>query len=243
MLLAQQLVLLGFNEKESRVYMALLEFGTQPASVISKKTGYPKATVLFLFQRLLQHGYIRKSQRGRAQYFFALPEDLEKAQHDALHRQEAALKKVMPLLNEFKNPLTSQPKVTFFEGIDGCRKAYWLLLDSKTEILEFGVHDDLLKLGESYMRKFIRERMKRHVFIKAIAPQTPIHKELTKRNKKELRKIHFYPKNAGALYSSIAIFDGQVLLVNLYQDAFAILIENRQVAETLKTIHSLIFNR
>lgn len=31
----------------------------------------------------------------------------------------------------------------------------------------------------------------------------------------------------------------KVLLLNLYQDAFAILIENSQVAETLKTIHRI----
>ncbi len=43
----------------------------------------------------------------------------------------------------------------------------------------------------------------------------------------------------GDLYSSIAVFDDKVILLNLHRDAFAILIENHEVAETLKTIHKL----
>ncbi|MBP9718046.1 BlaI/MecI/CopY family transcriptional regulator [Candidatus Gracilibacteria bacterium] len=242
MLLHKKLLTIGFNEKEAHVYAALLEFGTQPASVIAKKVSYPKATVLFLFDRLVKRGYVRKSQRGRVQYFFAVPEDLETAQKQTLKTHQDALDTVMPLLKELKHPLTSQPKVTFFEGINGCRKAYNLLLESKTEILEFGVHDDLLKLGSAYMKNFIKERSKRKIFIKAVAPRTKIHQQLIKHNIKERRKIFLYPEKAGRLYSSIAIFDDKVLLLNLYQDAFAILIENTEVAQTLRTIHALVFH-
>lgn len=65
----KQLEELGLNPKEVEVYLALLEFGTQPASVIAKKTKIPRPTVLFLFENLLKKTYIRKTQRGRTQYF------------------------------------------------------------------------------------------------------------------------------------------------------------------------------
>ena len=234
---------LGFNPKEVEVYMALLEFGNNPASVIAKKTGYPKSTVLFLFDHLVKRGYVRKSQRGRIQYFFADPQDLKKAKRLEIENENKALSKVIPLLDEFKTPYSSEPKVTFFEGIEGCKQAYSLILESKTEVLEFGAHDDLAKkFGEAFMNDFIRKRAKNKVFLKAVCKKTPVHKKLHEVDKKQSREIQFYPLSKGDLYSSIAIFEDKVLLLNLYQDAFAILIQNTEVANSLKTIHRIIWN-
>lgn len=231
---------LGFNSKEINVYLALIEFGMQPASNIAKKTGYPKSTVLFLFDNLLKKGYIRKSNKGRVQYFYADPSDLEKAKSQEMKAEQEALSKAIPLLNEFKSPYSSEPKVTFFEGIDGCKKAYSMLLESSTEVLEFGAHNDLEeKFGKDFMDKFIDKRTKNKVFLKAMANKDPIHKNLCKLDKKNLREIQFLPSKNGNLYSSIAIFENKVLLLNLYRDAFAILIENKEMSETMKTIFNI----
>jgi sugar-specific transcriptional regulator TrmB len=235
---------LGFTTKETEAYLALIEFGNQPASIISKKTGYPKSTVLFLFDNLLKKGYIRKSNKGRIQYFYASPKDLKTAKEKQLNDEKKALNDAIPLLEEFKTPFSSEPKVTFYDGTEGCKKAYSMLLESSTEVLEFGAHGDLVeKFGEDFMNDFISGRVKNKIFLKAIAKQDEVHKKLSKMDKKQLRAIQFYPSDKGTLYSSIAIFEDKVLLLNLYQDAFAILIENKEVAETLKTIHRLQWDK
>lgn len=231
---------LGFTNKEADAYLALLEFGTQPASVIAKKTGFPKSTILFLFEGLLKKGYIRKSQRGRVQYFYADPSDFEKLKTKEIEDNKNALNKTVPLLKEFKSPYSSEPKVTFFEGVDGCKKAYSMILDSKTEVFEFGIHGDLEeKFGEKFMNDFIKARVKKKIHLKAIAKKDKIHERLSKLNKTELREIQYFPKEKGMLYSSIAIFENKVLLLNLFQDAFAILIDNKEVAESLRTIFKM----
>lgn len=231
------LIQLGFSNKEAEVYLALLEFGTQPASVIAKRTGHPKSTILFLFDGLVQKGYIRKSQRGRAQYFHANPTDLEKFKSKEIEESKDVLSKTIPLLQEFKTPYSSEPKITFFEGVNGCKKAYSMILESKTEVYEFGVHGDLAeKFGEKFMNNFIRSRMKNQIKLKAIAKKDAIHERLSKKNKAELRELKYAQKEDGTLYSSMAIFEDKVLLLNLFQDAFAILIDNREVAETMRTI-------
>lgn len=236
----EYLLNLGFTTKEAEVYLALLEFGMQPASQIAKKTGQPKSTVLFLFDNLVKKGYLRRSNRGRIQYFYADPQDLKKMKEKEMQAETEALNKVLPLLEEFKSPFSSEPKVTFYEGTDGCKKAYSLLLDSKTEVLEFGAHGDLVgKFGEEFMKNFIETRVKNKVFLKAISQKEAVHENLAKLDKKQMRKIQFFSPKKGQLYSSIAIFENKVLLLNLYHDAFAIVIENREVAETLKTIFQL----
>lgn len=234
-----QLKNLGFSEKEAKVYLALLEFGTQPASVIAKKTSLPKATVLFLFDNLFKKNYIKRSQKGRVLYFYADPEDLQNEKNKELKTQTDSLQKTIPLLKEFKNPFTSPPKILFFEGLDGCRKAYMMLTQSKTPVLEFAAHNDLEKMGYDFMQTFIKTRVKNKVHIHAIAKKDKTHLFFNKLNKKQLRKLSLFDDKIGTFYSSISVFEDKVLLLNLYQDCFAILIQNKEVAETLKTIHAL----
>jgi len=239
----ERLIKLGFSEKEAKVYVALLEFGTQPASVIAKKTGYPKSTVLFFFDALLKKGFIRKSRKGRVQYFYADPDDLQKEKIVEIQTQQKELEEAIPLLKEFQHPFSSPPKLQLFEGIDGCKKAYSFLLESTTEIYEFAAHDDLMKMGEKFMDDFIAERARRRIFIKSICKRSPMHENFLKKNKKQQRELHLFEPKFGELYSSIAVFENKVLLLNLYHDAFAILIENKEVAETLRTIHRLVWRK
>ncbi len=240
----QYLINLGFNSKEVDVYLALLEFWNQPASVISKKVWIPKSTVLFLFDGLLKKWYIRKSNKWRIQYFYADPDDLQKAKKEQLNREKLLLKQAVPLLKEFKNLYTSEPKVTFFEWIDWCKKVYSTLLDSKTEILEFWAHDDLEnKLWQDFMKSFIKKRTKNKILLKWICKDNDVHKNLHKNSKNESREIRFFPKDVWNFYSSICIFENKVLLLNLFNDAFWILVENKEVSETLKTIHKLIWTK
>lgn len=236
-MLTTELQQLGFSEKEAKAYLALMEYGTQPASVIAKKVNYPKSTVLFLFDNLLKQGFINKSMRGRVQYFYADGENFEKAYKQNLENKSKILDKIIPSLKKLKHPLSSEPKITFFEGINGCQKAYNSLLENNSEILEFATHVDLVdKLGKDFMKNFMNERKKRKISLKAIAENNQTHKALKKLDKKQLRQIQMYNPKLGKIYSSIAIKENKVVILNLYQDPFAIMIENMQVAQTLTTI-------
>lgn len=233
---------LGFSPKEAEVYLALLELGSQPSSVISRKTGYPKATVLFLLEALVDRGFVTRSQRGRALYFYADPDQLEHVLRRRLTAQNTTLDRVLPLLREFQSPYSSPPKVTFYEGIDGCRRVYQQLLDSETEILEFGVHDDLVnRLGADFMDNFIAERTARGLFLRALAHPNQVELELQSHDKEQCREIRLLPEGVGRLYSSIAIYEDKVLILNLHHDAFAILMENAEVSASLKTIFGVMW--
>lgn len=240
----RDLLSLGFNKKEIQVYLCLLEFGLQPASVVAKKLSFPKATALFLLNRLSTAGYITRSQRGRTQYYFADPDVLKKAKEAEFTLQRESLQKILPILHEYKNPLTSPPKIQFYEGVEGCRAAYSLLLESKTDILEFGAHDDLVKIfGGDFMKSFIKERVKRKIMLYAISSDAPGSRDMQKIGKKELRDVFIFNKKRGTIYSSIAIFEDSMLLLNFYGDPFAILIKNSPVAQTMRTIHALAWGK
>ena len=242
--LRELLVTLGLSAKEARLYLLILELGTHPATTLAKRLSIPKSTVLFMCNRLVQRGVVRRSQRGRTQFYGALPDDLLSATKAKLEEQERALSQAIPLLNEIKNPFSARPAVTFYEGVDGCRKAYRKLLDSSTEILEFGIHKDLVeKLGQRFMDNFIRERTKKGVFLRAISNSNDVDRELHRRDKAERRDQRFFSPTFGKIYSSMAVYENKVLVLNLHADTFGILIENTEVSETLRTIFSVLWKK
>ena len=232
---------LGFNDKEIKVYLTLLELGMVPAVNIAKKVELPKSTVLFLLDRLVAQGYVEKTQRSNTQYFFTDPEMLLEAKKKALTAESEALDKVVPLLSEMKNPYSSKPRVTFFEGVGGCKKMYRKMLDSGDEILEFGIHKDLEdRFGADFMDTFIADRVERGLSLRAISSPNSVDTALSKLDPQHLREQRFLSADQDT-YSSIAIYEGKVMLLNLRQDMFGILIESAEISQTLKTIFEALW--
>ena len=70
-MIEDQLHILGFKEKESKVYLYLIEYGISGASEVAHHLGYPKSTVNFLADALWKRGYLTKSIRGNTHYYEA----------------------------------------------------------------------------------------------------------------------------------------------------------------------------
>lgn len=237
----KQLLKIGFTTKEAQVYLALLELGNQSAAVVAKKLGMPKSTALFVLENLAQRGYLKKTKRGLTQFFFADPVDLEQSKRRQQQEENETLEHLVPLLQEFKSPFSSQPKLTFYEGVAGCKRAYQQLLESRTEILEFGIHKDLEeKFGAKFMDNFIAQRCKKKITLRAISSENAIDRDLQKLDVSQLREQRFLP-DGSETYSSIAIWENKVLLLNLHQDAFGVLVENEEFSRTLRTIFTVLY--
>ena len=233
---------IGLSEKESKVYLALLEMGLQPASTIAKIVKIPKSTTLFILENLNKEGLIRKCLKGKTQYFYADPKDFQSALEEKLKKQHDSLNTLLPFLEKTHRPFSSRPQITFYEGVDNCKKAYQLLLDANSTVLEFGSHTDLENaFGKTFMQKFIQKRVANKIHLKALTSQSKAHFELIKDNQKQLREHIVLDNELGIINSSIALFDNKILILNLKKSAFGILIDNPDMYETLKTLFYLGF--
>lgn len=56
----QTLQAIGLNEKESRIYLILLQLGPQPVSIIAQKIGMNRSSCYAILEKLLKKGYIEK---------------------------------------------------------------------------------------------------------------------------------------------------------------------------------------
>lgn len=124
----------GLSDKESNVYLAMLELGPSSAQDIAKKAGVNRATTYVMLESLKRRGLMSSVERGKKILFAAeSPEHLisvvESEVQTARGRKER-LESVMPQFMALFNAIEDKPKVRFFEGEEGisaCREAIGVL--------------------------------------------------------------------------------------------------------------------
>lgn len=235
----QNLLDLGFSEKEAKVYLYIVTYGVSAASEIASHLSLPKSTANFIADTLWRWGYLERSQRSNTYYYEANLDLLEtKVQEDILHKSRF-LSGSLYKLREINKHIVSKPKITFIDGVESCKVAYRELLKVKV-FYEFGAHEDLVHtFGQDFMDEFIRERVRFGVFCDSIGTVGPLESLLQERDKAEMRHLLLFPKEYGHIWSSIAIYDDTVLILNLWESTSWVRIENKNFSETMKTIFTL----
>ncbi|MEK7171413.1 MAG: helix-turn-helix domain-containing protein, partial [Patescibacteria group bacterium] len=117
---------IGLSEKDSEVYLACLELGTQPASVIARKAGLKRPTTYLILEELLKKGLVSEYTGSNVKFFTAVSPDyllnyIEKQRRELTSHQRE-LEQFLPQFLSLSNPYSLSPKVRFYEGMAGIEK-------------------------------------------------------------------------------------------------------------------------
>lgn len=103
---------LGYSEKEARIYLALLELGTSPASTIARFVDENRVTIYSLLKVLVKKGLILESRKNTIQVYTALnPEILIEQERSKYKQLEDSLPEFLSMMNTH----STKPKSTFYE--------------------------------------------------------------------------------------------------------------------------------
>ncbi|KKW21470.1 MAG: Transcriptional regulator, TrmB [Parcubacteria group bacterium GW2011_GWB1_52_7] len=112
---------LGLNEKEARVYVALLQIGRGSAYAVAEKAGLKRPTTYVILGELMQKGLVLKVPRARKQMFIAKsPEEFFMEAEERLRMAKAML----PQLVAMSDKEGKQFKTLYYEGMKGTREMY-----------------------------------------------------------------------------------------------------------------------
>ena len=119
--LAQELQKFGLKEKESKVFLAILELGSGSISEIAKRAGIKRPTVYNIITDLLAQGLVAKAPyRKRIRYIATSPEIL----HKLLIEKQRIFEQIFPSLNAIYRNKLFHPIMRFYEGKEGFRVVY-----------------------------------------------------------------------------------------------------------------------
>ena len=234
----EKLLELWFNKKEVEVFLYLIEFWISSASEVAKKLNYPKSSVNFLADNLWKKWILKKSFRWKTGYYEVDISSFEKNLLDDLDNKKNILEDIIPKLKEKNKNTFERPKIIFIDWLENCKKAYLNLLNAKNIFYEIGAHWELENaFWKWFMQDFIKKRIKNNVICDAITNNWEIDKQFRWKDDTEKRKIRFFDEEIfWKIYSSLAIYDNKVLILNLNWKNSWVLIENKDFYKTMKTI-------
>lgn len=231
----------GLGEKETTVYMALLELGRGTVSQISRKAGINRTTGYDILSSLANKGLVTISGKEPKSEFAAEPPEailtyLKKvAEQTSEHIKKAeALIPELNLLHAKQN----RPKIKFYEGTEGLRHVYEDTLTSTEPILAYASIDDMHKALPNYFPEYYKRRAGKNIAIRAIVPKTPSGEERGAHDAEEKREIAFVPPDKFHFSPEINIYDNKIMIAS-WKEKLGVVIESAEIADAMKKIYEL----
>jgi len=242
MILNEILEKFGLTDKESAVYLAILQLGQCSILDVAKKSELKRTTVYRIIDDLTRKGFITKVPKTQKNLFMAENPDILL---ENLERKEKIIKESLPLFKAIYNTSETKPKIKFFEGKEGIKTLlYDSLKNNKSrEILWiWPIKDALQVLGKEENLAYIRERVLLKIQVKNIRPKG---KELGIKEQapstKYLREVRYSPKEMD--YSAtIGIYENKVSVFSSEKENFGFLIESTEFFQLMRQIYNILWS-
>src|SRR3989344_3014713 len=230
----------GLSEGEAKVYLALIDTGSTLAGLVIKKTGLHRGTTYQILQRLMEKGLTSSVIKGKKQYFEAVNPD---RLIDTLKEKEENLKEILPRLKEKLESSKEKQEVTVYYGVKGIRSVMDKMIEElkhKGEYYDFGVSGLFQEVMKDYW--YLWQKRKKDYKIKSYV----IFNENLKKNNPKLvndyfGEARFHPKEYSSITDTMIYEDTVILFVWTGKPPFAVVIKNKDNAESYKNQFKLIW--
>ena len=229
---------LGVDEKEAKIYLAALEVGSSPVSLIAEKARMNRVTAYGILEKLVRKGMVNFMIKRKIRYFHATdPELLLKEYQKRLRDLEKALPDLKRLYGE-----TPHPKVNYFEGVEGIKTIYQDTLMAKTEILNFCNSREIREFWPWYDEEYVSERVKRKIYLRGIAPDDRLGQKVRAADDSMFREIRLLPRDKYNFSNDINVYDDKVAIISFRHEPIGMIIENAEIADTQRAIFEMVWD-
>ena len=231
----------GFSEKESEVYVAILELGKGTVTEISRKAGINRTTGYDILGSLVAKGVVTVSGKEPKQEYAAEP---PQSITEHLKRQisdiEQSIKKSQEIIPDLSliYAVKNRPRIRFYEGLEGLKHVYEDTLTSSEAIRAYANAEDMHNTMPTYFPEYYKRRAKKNISIRAIVPKTATGTERHKYDEEEKREIAFIPPEKYNFSPEINIYDNKIMIAS-WREKLGIIIESNEIADAMKKIYEL----
>lgn len=235
---------IGLSDKEAKVYLTLLQIGTNAVNLVAKKSGLGRTTVYSVLETLDKKGFVNFFDKNGVHYYTAERPEMILSIFDKEERElNIRRNKFRHLMPEFLSLISSNrqmPKVKYFDGIDGIKKIYEDTLQTGEDKFAyscvFEIEDNELR---NWLDEYVCRRVKKGIKAQAIFPDTPEARKHVKNDKKYLRESKLVPQKDFPFKSEINIYGNKIASICLTKPYYGVIVESREIVETQRSIFKL----
>jgi len=250
-MLEKDIVKLGLSEKEAKVYLASLELGPSPVQSIAQKSKVNRATTYVVIDSLMEMGLMSTYDEGKKTFFTAeSPErllDFLRDQKTETENKIDLLKSTMSELLSITNTNLDKPKIRYYEGIEGLKSVQDDFADSLNHgdiIYVFMPHDKFYGsyLQEKVSRNF-EKRKQKNIWMKVLYTSKEGRRlDYEKEGEDNYRECLYIPYEKYPFEGGMNIYGNKIFMIDYVGKTGGIVIENKTLANTFKSIFNLIWN-
>lgn len=231
---------LGLTEKESKIYLTLLEHGHMTGYELAGFLGTKPPATYYNLEELRKKGLVNKIPYPSKQVFSAKdPREVVSLRHAQLSEVESVLPHLLALAN-----VVGRPQVKFFEGIEGCRQACDTMLTyaKNSEVVGFymykdNISEDQLKNDIYYKKALINKG----ATLRGLTPYDKRLKTYIDQNQSHpYFDIRFLPRDMYFPEASIETV-GPAVLIASFDMGQNLVIENPEIARSVRQIFELVW--
>ena len=250
-MLLQVLEQIGLTKKEAKIYLTLLETGPQGATTIANKTQINRSTCYLILENLGTKGLVSTHTESNVQFFEAQDPNslityITKRQNQLITQQNM-IENNMPYLEAIKKENTGSTKTKYYKGTDGVLNLYLETLKTNEKIIYsfLNISQIPLELLETLETIYVKERIQKQIEAKIIYISNINSEDNHESNFKDsesLRNVK-YVKTDYNLSVEIQCIGDKTIITNFSpNNTFGILIQNSELAESIKTLHKIIWS-
>lgn len=169
----------GLNDKESLVYLALLELGGAFPSRIAEYTGLNRSTVYKILLNLSVRGLVNEvDNKNKLFYQIERPQRLIKYNEGKIRQAEDSLetlRTIMPSIENLYSFFDDRPKITYYEKEEGILQIYedHISVKKPYEMLAWANANALRKLlPKAFFDHYVKTKERIGITTRGILPDT-----------------------------------------------------------------------
>jgi sugar-specific transcriptional regulator TrmB len=240
--LIQNLSNVGVNEKEARVYIALLQLGKASAYSISERSGLKKPTTYVILEDLIKKGLVLKVPRIKKQQFIARPpQEFFAAAEERLKQAKKALPELIIMAEDNKTNV----RTLYFEGINGIKDALYYKskeMNGKEVVGFFATTEDaspeLMKLFDPWSK----DMRNAGINIRVITPEHETTSQYLNSDNQHGHLVKTIPYSMYSSKTSLEASENFVRIV-LFKPLQAVIIESPELANSIRQVFDIVWSK
>ena len=233
----------GLTEKESKIYLALLELGQSTSSDLIKKLDYYSKTVYELLEKLMKKGLVSYVIKSNIKYFEAVnPEkflDILKEEENNIKERENNIKEILPRLKQLREINKEKQEVNIYYGKKGMKSVFEDTLKENNEILVFGGGGKSKESLGPYYKLWNKIRAKNKIKLKLLWNEDlRIKKDEIK--DLDLVELKFLPKEFENPAPAM-IYKDKVAITVWSEEPIATLIKSKEINKSFRDYFNLLW--
>lgn len=234
-----QLIKLGFSEKEATVYLTLLKMGPTSSSILARLTGIKRTSMYDITSSLVEKDLILCYKQGKTTFFVI--DDVNKVYLYEKEKAESARKLTIDL--EKLKGLGEGIQINYYRGAEGYREMYEDILRSNPKEFFGWIHLDYFYKALDMKREaqWTQERINKKIKVRLIMENTEQARLYKNKDADSLRETRLI-QSEELFKTTCLLYKNYIVFFDPTQEMTGIRIQNAELFKMEKAIFEAQWN-